>query len=116
MRLEIMMTYEEGLIKARIILSQDPSTAHPKNLSDDLLALVVQCSHDEEAKEIALPIMLVLHFCCDDSDMMKSDDLTKSLHEKFQRYRQDCEKEFKTRHLNIVHLHHYGRKCVNKSC
>ncbi len=110
-----MLAYEEGLTKARIILSQDPSKAHPKNLSDDLLALIIQCFHDEEAKEIALPIMLVLHFCCDDPRMMQSDDLTESLREKFQHYRQDCEEEFKARHLNIVHFHKYNRKRFQKS-
>jgi len=109
-----MMTYNEGLAAARAILSKDPDSAHPKNLSDDLLALVLQCSNNESANEIALPIMLVLHFYCEDSNVMHSEDLTEYLHKKFRCYREDCEKEFKKRHLNVVLFHHYDRQSINE--
>ncbi len=111
-----MITYEEGLKKARIILANDPSQADPKNLSDDLLTLVIHCSQHEDAKEVALPIMLVLHFCCDDPEIIQSDDLTESLHQKFQCYRLECEKEFKKRHLNVVHFRHHDKKSIKRSC
>jgi hypothetical protein len=109
-----MLTYEEGLKTARAILAHDPSYADPKNLSDNLLNLVLQCLQDEEASEIALPIMLVLHFCSNDQELIQSNNITTSLHHKFYCYRLDCEAEFKKRHLNIIQFHHYDKKSIKK--
>lgn len=103
------MAFEEGVLLARSIINDSVGKIHLAHFEDDFLQLLIQCSQHEEANEIALPMMLVLHDWKNEKyeKNEKSSDsplIMQELKKRLRLFRQSCEKEYQSRHPKIVYL------------